>query len=719
MPKIRWRSTMTRREMLVRSVAGMSLTLGRRSLTALASPGMAEDVKGCWPVRSDHPFHRALREGACFSFSYDGKRVGRAFSSEWQSSTQNVAGVTTTVFRHFSGLLVVREARSYPEFEAVEYSLRFKNESQSALPPLGPVNAMDIEFGGEVLPGLSVVSSGGGEADSLFPPKDFAVTRTSFSPLAQFGALMPKLTLSTSRGNSSTINLPFFFVENEDASSGIFVGIGWTGDWQATIQPNYERSRLLLQGGMPDLSVELQPGEEISSPSILLGAYSGSLADGGNRLRKLIRDQYAPSVGGQRLQPPMLYTTWFDVDCELDDKLFRILVDNAAAIGQEIIMMDAGWYKGVTARPYSDMQGTWNAISNPLGNWEEGEEKSRFPSGLRALANYVRSKGMQFGLWFEPERVGPQSVLAQKHPDWIVWIKEELDDGRPWGMVYFGNPDVPAFVCKILDHYIRELGLRYIRWDQNNNLLPYWKAHDTPGRRGISQIRHLEGVHRVEDWVREHHPDVILESCAGGGQRIDLSTLRRRHTIWISDQTMDPDIVRFHLEGLNQFIPGNCQMVGFAPPTTTYEKPGFVFEDVSFQSYFAGAFGSAGRLHEWPESMKAQMRKHVAAYKKIRQYLAEDFYLLLPQPRDLSGWEAWQFHNPKTEEGFVQVFRIRASQGSKRIILRALDPWATYRFTDVYTAESVEVAGTKAVSEGVRFELSPRSSKVVVYQRVS
>jgi alpha-galactosidase len=205
-------------------------------------------------------------------------------------------------------------------------------------------------------------------------------------------------------------------------------------------------------------------------------------------------------VSGQRLQPPVLYTTWFDVGCELDERLFRTLADSAAEIGQEIIMMDAGWYKGTIERPYADMQGTWNAISNPLGNWEEGEERTRFPSGLRALADYVRSKGMQFGLWFEPERVGPESVLAKKHPGWIVWIPK-----RPWGMVYFGHPEVPEYFCEILDRYIKELGLRYIRWDQNNNLMPYWEALDTPDRRGINQIRHLEGVHRVEEWVRKHH----------------------------------------------------------------------------------------------------------------------------------------------------------------------------------------------------------------------
>jgi alpha-galactosidase len=369
--------------------------------------------------------------------------------------------------------------------------------------------------------------------------------------------------------------------------------------------------------------------------------------------------------------PPILYTTWFDIGCELDAKLFMTLVDNAAEIGQEIIMMDAGWYHGVIERPYSNMQGTWNAISNPLGNWEEGEEKTRFPS-LRALGDYVRSKGMQFGLWFEPERAGPDSVLAEQHPDWLVDLSHESEGRRRWKMVYFGHPEVPEYFCTILDRYIKECGLRYIRWDQNNELLPYWQKLDAPNRRGLSQIRHLEGMHRVEDWVREYHPEVILESCAGGGERIDLATLRRRQTIWVSDQTMDPDIVRFHLEGLNHFVPGNALVAGFSPPTSTYEKPGYVFKDIDFQSYFGGAFGSAGRLHEWPAALKAQMRKHVDAYKKIRKYLAEDFYLLLPQPRDLWSWEAWQFHIPRPTKGLCRYFEFAPPSPPKTLFS---PPW--------------------------------------------
>jgi len=699
---------MTRREMIIRACGATALSL--RPYGLLRGEGADGSIKRDWPVQSLHLFHGALRPGIGFSFRYNGRNIGPGIPIEWRISTEEKGETTQTSFRHPSGLVVVREARSFPDFEAFEYTVRFRNESRSSLPALGPINALDLSFGEDVLHGLSLVSSGGGAADPVFPPKDFALARTFFAPMVPLNA---QFWLTAEEGNSSRINLPFFFVENQDKSAGIYVGIGWTGNWRASIQADYNKNHLRLQGGVPDINLQLEPGEEISSPAILVGAYRGPLSAGSNRLRRLIRDRYAPTIDGHIVEPPVLYTTWFDVGAELDEELFKTLADHAADIGQEIFLLDAGWYKGTATKPYTDMGATWDAISNPLGNWEQGEARTRFPSGLKVLADYVRSRGMQFGLWFEPERVGPESVLAKTHADWIIWIPQ-----RKWGLLYFGRPEVQEYFCKILDQYIKELGLRYVRWDQNNNLMPYWDAHDRPDRRGISQIRHLEGIHRVEDWLREHYPDVILESCAGGGQRIDLPTLKRRHTIWISDQTMDPHIVRFHLEGLNHFLPGNYQMVAFAPPTVTYQKPGFVFPDIAHQSYFAGAFGLAGRLHEWPPVMKDQARKHFGIYKKVRRFLSEDFYLLRPQPRDLQQWEAWQFHEPNAEEGFVQVFRLHATSPSEDIVLKALNPASSYRFWDAYLGDSFELAGAKALTEGIRFEIPPMSSRILFYQRV-
>lgn len=665
-------------------------------------------IKSLWPSPTAPEVHALLEPGAGFSFVYDGRAAGPTFPSDWKMETRGPGACPETIFRHPSGLAAIRRCRTFPEINAIEYTVRLKNEGRSALPALTAVKAMDLTFAGEFVRGAAVLSSGGGSADAQFPPKNFALKRTPLdSPSSKVS-----VTLGTKIGVPSMEQLPFFFVHNDRKSSGLFVGIGWTERWSASIHADTAGQVLRLEGGIPDLDLQLKPDEEISGPTILIGGYRGSLATGSNQLRRLIRTRYAPRVGDQELRAPVLYTTWFNIGAELDEKLLLRLADDCAAMGVEVFLVDAGWYAGTPSRPYSDMNSTWQAISNSLGNWEQGEERSRFPSGLRALSEQVRSKGLQFGLWFEPERAGPDSLLAREHPDWVL----RGPRGR-WLLVDFGKPQVQEYFCKILDRFIRDLKLRYIRWDHNHHdgPLPFLQAQDPPGRRGISQIRYVEGLHRVEDWVRERHPEVVIESCAGGGRRIDLDTLRRRHTIWISDQTMNPDIVRFHLEGLNHFLPGNGQLVGFTPKAAWYERAE-PLPDILYQNFFGGAFGAAGRLHQWSAPVKEQMRQHVAAFKKIRRYLVEDYYLLVPQARSLETWTGWQFHDPKTQEGFVQVFRLQAPDETRRFALHGLQGSGKYLFTDLYSGKTLEAAGARLLSPGLEFTLPQNASQVWLYE---
>ena len=675
--------------------------------TSVSASDSPQTLQSLWSVHTQPKFHDALESGIGFSFVFDGKTIGPSSPPGVDVTIKERGDARETAFRHDSGLVVIRRSRSSPRFDAVEYTLRFKNKSDNSveLPILESVMALDLTFRGCPGEDVSVVSCGGGGADSKFPPKDYALSRTSLRSTG-------RLTLSSDEGYPSSNKMPFFFVENQALGAGIYVAIGWTGNWQAAIQADPADATLRIQGGMPDVHISLRPGEEISGPTILVGCYEGPLEDGVNAVRRLIRDRYTPSVAGRPLVAPIMYTTWFHVGAELDEKMAHALVDAAADIGQEIFEVDAGWYKGTPYSPYWDMRNTWPAISNPLGNWELGEERSRFPSGLEHLAEYVRSKGMQFGLWFELERVGPKSLLANDHPDWVIKYK------KGWGMADFGDPVVQDYFCRILDRYIRTLKLAYIRWDCNLHAIDlYWATQDTPDRRGISEVRHVEGIRRVEQFIRDRHPNVILESCASGGRRIDLATLQHRHTTWISDATAGASIIRFHLEGLNHFIPGSRQLVAFAPHEKTFTKPDFVFPDIDCQCCFAGAFGTAGKLHLWPEEMKRRAREHVAVYKKLRRFLDDDFYLLVPQSQTLDTWAAWQFHDPQTGDGFVQAFRIESGDQTNKIVLKGLDENSEYQCTDPYNDDTFTASGGKLSTEGIEFNLPMNSSRVVMYRR--
>lgn len=661
------------------------------SIVLLCCALQAQNLKTAWPHSKDAAFPEAIEEGLGFSFTFDGQRVGPAIPDGWKLTAD---GATITL-RHASGLVVVRESRVWPEHQAIEYMVRFRNEASAPAPAVASINAVDVSFKGGLEPGVSVVSSGGGLSDAVYPPRTFAISRQYLNPMTPVDG---RVTLTTAGGRSSNRDLPFFFVENQSKQAGIFVAVGWSGQWSATVSASHGRDAVNIKGGIPDVDVRLNPGEEITGPRILLGAYTGRLETGSNQLRRLIREHYAPRLGGSEFLPIATYDHWWNIAVRFDDKLLRQLADGAASIGQEYFLLDAGWYAGTNGP---------EGFDGGVGNWEE-VDRTKFPDGLGAFANYVRSKGLKFGLWFEPERVAKGSLLMRQHPDWVIW-----PPNRRFGLLDYGRPEVREWVCTMLDRYIRELGIRYIRHDSNIDPLPYSEFADEPGRRGIHQIRHFEGLYRVLDWIRERHPETVLEGCASGGRRIDLESARRFHTFWISDHTADPHNVRFHLAGLNYFLPASYQYVCYTLPLDGQKD----FEPLpfGFQSFFAGSLGTGGRVDQWPETMKAQARGHVQAHKRLERFLMADYYPLAVQSRDLEAWEAWQFHDAATGDGFVQAFRLHSAEPSRSFALKALDAAKTYRLTEMYTGRTRTVSGSELLSGGASFKLHPLESEIWLY----
>lgn len=677
-------------------------------------PKTSPHLRNCWK-NSTAKCLRMMKEGVGFSFSYGGK-ISVPDSADWTITTREtgISDRTEIVFEHASGLIVVRSARLHPTFDAVEYFLRFKNVSEKTLPVISALHALNVLFDEPFHEGTSIVSSGGGMAESTLPPANFAIRRQLLSTISEYPA---SVELTTDGGRSSNKDLPFFFVHNEGQKAGAFVAVGWSGQWAAAAFADPIDRAINLRGKIPGLEIALEPGEEIQGPTILIGFYDGDLAAGSNKLRRLIRDTVTPALGGRKMSPVAVYDTWFGVNLSFDEALLRKLADKAAAIGQEYFLLDAGWYAGTKGD---------TDFGPGVGNWFE-IDREKLPHGIEPIAEYVRSKGMEFGLWFEPERVARDSQLAREHPEWILW--DQLPEEPSWwmdlypdyfktryGLLDFGRTDVQRWVCDMMDHYIRACGVKYVRYDFNLDPLPYWEASDKPGRRGVAQLRHIHGLYEVIDWVRQRHPETILEGCASGGRRIDLETARRFHTALISDHTADPAIIRHHLYGINHFLPGNYHYVIYTQPIS--KQAGFEPHDLGFQSLYAGAFGTGGRADLWSKEMTQKLQRHVGIWKKLRHYLMEDFYPLSSQPQDLKSWLAWQFHDPTEQSGFIQTFRMKTTGSSQRFALHGLDASRRYRFVDLETEATFELPGTETLTYGVEIEQPMLSCRVLMYQQL-
>jgi alpha-galactosidase len=258
--------------------------------------------------------------------------------------------------------------------------------------------------------------------------------------------------------------------------------------------------------------VVLEPGQAYTTPPVL-AAYSATGLDGlSAAFHRLLRDR--PSH--PRTRRPVVLNTWEAV--YFDHRLERLgeLAEVAARLGVERFVLDDGWFGGRR----HDAAG--------LGDWQVAVDV--WPEGLNPLITRVRSLGMEFGLWVEPEMVNPDSDLFRAHPDWVLQPPGRLPE--PWRhqqVLDLANPDCFGFILQRLEELLGSHDIAFLKWDHNRDLIEAGHA----GRPGV----HAQtlAVYRLLDELRRRHPTVEIESCASGGGRVDLGILARTDRVWASD----------------------------------------------------------------------------------------------------------------------------------------------------------------------------------------
>jgi alpha-galactosidase len=652
------------------------------------------DLKVRVESAASQAFWQALAPQPGFSFKYKNETIGPSLPAGWNTHEVDLGqGKKQATIQEPGGLQVIWQTTEYAEYQSVEYTLQFKNTSAHDLPPLTELRSVDLAFGTRALGDPVIYSSGGGTPDGYYPPEAFTIHKRILA--ADF--YPTQMVLETQGGRSSDKDLPFLALEDPKSKGGIYLAIGWSGQWQVTLARDPRTRTFQITGGIPDIDLSLEPGEEITSPRILVGFYAGSFTEGCNKLRRLLYRRFTPEVAGSKPLPLAVYDHWWGTESTINENTARERAAAAAQLGQEYFLLEPGWYA----------DGGIDTWYQSVGNWAQ-ENRVNFPTGVKAFANYVRSQGVNFGLWLEPERAWKGTSLAREHPDWVTFLP-----GNDNGLVDFGLPAVREWAKNLFNEKIREYDAKYIRWDFNVSPLPYWELKDQahPHRKGISEIRHVEGLYEVADWVREHNPSTILEGCASGGRRIDLETIRRFHVFWISDETISPHIVRHHLLGAHYFLPGNYLYRVFAEQLQGSEKQ---FPEIDYQSFLGGAFGFGGRLETWTPKMLEQARRNVEIYKSLRRFLVEDYYPLFEQPQSLDAWDGAQYHDPGTREGFVLVYRLDSPLSTVEIKLHGLEPTATYEFRDPYTQQTFTQKG----SQGVTIKLDRMTGNVLTYKQI-
>jgi alpha-galactosidase len=562
-----------------------------------------------------------------------------------------------------------------------------RNISKQTAPRLTSLESLNVDFDLHHQQWLNY-SCKGGVTDWWVPPQAY---KTNVS----YGLERALYLQSHGAGRSSNDDMPLMICVAEPLKSGFFFGMEWSGEWVMKMEQN-------KQGGVTAAvffksSLELEAGEEVELPIAHLGFFAGGFDEGTNAIRRHIYEQVCPSYMGKPTLSKVSYDSWFGIMNGNNIEVMKKQADRAAELGVEVFVHDAAWFAG--------------GFPNGIGNWDE-VDRDKFPNGLEELADYVRGKGMDFGLWLELERAVPDSNIVRQRPELFEACDQwsSLPFGGATGRQYHLNLALPAAQDWMIDTIaglIEQYDLRWSRFDYNIEPNPFWKRVDPTGQ---IQFDYMKGLYRVLDTLMARYPQWMVETCSSGGRRFDLGMIRRAHTCWFSDHTDFPAVCRHMQARANRFLPGNLLNSSVAVHLGKGDEG---FDDTAILSRMLGKLAFDGDIASWSAELTTRYAQWVQHFKSFRHLLVQDFHQLTPAPTDAEGWDVMSFHAYDASEVVLFAFSGR-SDGDQRIQLRSLDSEKVYTLTTLSCGFVQRKSGSELMNEGLRFELSANSAEVWV-----
>jgi alpha-galactosidase len=412
---------------------------------------------------------------------------------------------------------------------------------------------------------------------------------------------------------------------------------------------------LLLPG-----EIRLATGQAYESPWVY-GGYGMGLDAVARRFHAHLRAR-DPHVGANR---PVTLNVWEAVYFQHDVDRLTDLAERAAAAGVERYVLDDGWFGGRRDEHAG------------LGDWVVAPDV--WPRGLHPLVDQVRGLGMQFGLWFEPEMVSPDSDVARAHPEWIMAARAEWPvESRHQQVLNLGIPEAYEHVKGQILAMLKEYDIGYLKWDHNRDLIEAGTQTDH-GRPGVHA--QTQAVYRLLDEIREAHPGLEIESCSSGGSRVDLEILERTDRIWVSDNN-DPHDRQHMLRWTTQLIPPEFMgsHIASGRSHTTGRR-----HDLSFRAATAifGHLGIEWDLAQATPDELAELAEWVAFYRVQRGLLLAGDLVRMDGYGDrllVHGVVA-----PDRSRALIATVSMDsfAPDPAGRLRFRGLDPERTYRIRPV------------------------------------
>ncbi len=457
-------------------------------------------------------------------------------------------------------------------------------------------------------------------------------------------------------GSSSNRHNPGFLLyeadTTEEAGRAYGFNLVYSGNHYASAQQSLQGLTRVMQGINPsNFAWELAPGDTFETPEAVLCHSDQGLGGLSRNMHRFVLDHIVPPYWKARPRP-VLYNSWEGCVFDFNQHRLLSLADKAKDLGCELFVLDDGWF------------GQRNNDKAGLGDYTVNKKK--LPNGMEGLADRIRARGLDFGLWFEPESVNPDSELYRAHPDWALTDDFAPVYGRNQLLLDLTKPEVRDYIVENVSEILDSAGISYVKWDMNRHSIALGaKAH-----------RFVLGLYEVLGRIFGPRPKILLESCSSGGNRFDLGMLCFSPQIWASDDT-DP-IERLTIqEGCSYLYPQSAMgaHVSASPHAQTLRTtPLSTRANVAF-------FGCLGYeldlKHLLPVETK-EIKAQIDFYKRYREVFQYGDFRRTPL-----GWQVSQ-----GDVTLAGVFHglVHAAPGYERLKVSGLEEKAHYRVTSLEQA---------------------------------
>ena len=600
---------------------------------------------------------------------YYGKNNLDGLPSTYIENEKEAQTLEITMIDKLNDIEIILHYTVFEDFEAVTRSVKIRNNSNKSV-RINRILSANVDFKDS---DFELIQLSGAWA------RERHIVRTKLRSGSQ--------SIESRRGSSSHAQNPFISLVRKETTENYGDAYGfslvYSGNFLANVEVDmYDNARCQIGINPFNFSWLLNQNEEFVSPEAVL-VYCDKGLTGMTHIyqqfygKRLCRGKYR-----DRLRP-ILINNWEATYFDFDEIKIKEIAKEAKNLGIELFVLDDGWF------------GKRNDDNSSLGDWFVNEDKIK--GGLNKLATDINNMGLKFGLWFEPEMISPVSELYEKNPDWCIHIKGRLrSEARRQLILDLSREDVCNYIIERISNILSSAPISYVKWDMNRNMSEIGSSKLESSRQREVAHRYILGLYKILDVITSKFPDVLFESCSGGGGRFDPGMLYYMPQTWTSDNT--DAIERLKIQFGTSLVYPSASIGCHVSAVPNHQVNRITPIETRGVVAMSGNFGYELDITKLTSEEKEMIKEQVNIYKQIRNTVQFGKFYRLLSPFE-GNETAWMFISDDKKEIIVSFVRTLSIPNCKLKSLKlvGVDENAKYEIQD----ENIIVFGDELINIGL------------------